>query len=106
VTDLLAVTGDPVRDLRAAWETAQQNAAAEREYAAAALHNVGVPAISGASIHVRADDDSAGQAIVATVRRAIPDAKLWRFEARPPGLPRYEEQDLPRLLRDLRRDSA
>jgi hypothetical protein len=26
-------------------------------------------------------------AIVATVRRAIPDAKLWRFEARPPGLP-------------------
>lgn len=44
--------------------------------------------------------------IVATVRRAIPGAKLWRFEARPPGLPRYEEQDLPCLLQDLRRNSA
>jgi hypothetical protein len=30
----------------------------------------------GTSIHVRADDDDAGQAIIATVRRAIPDAKL------------------------------
>ena len=49
---------------------------------------------------------TAGQAIVATVRRAIPDAKLWRFEARPPGPPRYEEQDLPLLLQDLRRNST
>jgi hypothetical protein len=46
VTDLLAVTGDPVRDLRAARETAQQNAAAEREYAAAALHDAGIPAMT------------------------------------------------------------
>ena len=38
-----------------------------------------------------------------TVRRAIPDAELWRFEARPTRLPRYEEQDLPLLLHDLRR---
>jgi hypothetical protein len=30
VTDLLAVTGDPVRDLRAAEESARQNAAVER----------------------------------------------------------------------------
>lgn len=52
---------------------------------------------------MRADDDAAGQAIVATVRRAIPDPELWRFEARPPDLPRYEEQDLPLLLQDLRR---
>ncbi len=33
----------------------------------------------------------------------IPDAELWRFEARPTRLPRYEEQDLPLLLHDLRR---
>jgi uncharacterized protein (TIGR02679 family) len=39
----------------------------------------------GTSIHVRADDDTAGQAIVVTVRGAIPDAELWRFEARPPA---------------------
>jgi hypothetical protein len=42
----------------------------------------------GTSIHVRADDDDVGQAMVATVLSAIPDAKLWRFEARPPSLPR------------------
>jgi uncharacterized protein (TIGR02679 family) len=73
---------------------------------AAALRLLTGLAESGTSIHVRADDDSAGQAIVATVRRAIPDAKLWRFEARPPGPPRYEEQDLPLLLQDLRRNST
>ena len=44
VTDLLAVTGDPVRDLRAVKESARQNAAAERERAAAALRDVGIPA--------------------------------------------------------------
>ncbi len=69
---------------------------------AAALRLLTGLAEGGTSIHVRADDDTAGQAIVATVRRVIPDAKLWRFEARPPGLPRYEEQDLPLLLQDLR----
>jgi hypothetical protein len=70
---------------------------------AAALRLLTSLAESGAAIHVRADDDAAGQAIVATVLRAIPGAELWRFEARPPDLPRYEEQDLPLLLRDLRR---
>lgn len=60
----------------------------------------------GASIHARADDDTAGQAIIATVRSAVPSAKLWRFEARPPSRPRYEEQDLPLLLQDLRRNST
>jgi hypothetical protein len=49
VTDLLAVTGDPVRDLRAAKESARQNAAAERERAAAALHDVGVPATTASA---------------------------------------------------------
>jgi uncharacterized protein (TIGR02679 family) len=73
---------------------------------AAALRLLTGLAESGTSIHIRADDDDAGQAIVATVRRAIPDAKLWRFEARPPGLPRYEEQDLLLLLGDLHRGSA
>jgi hypothetical protein len=36
------------------------------------------------------------------------DAGRWpvRFEARPPGPPRYEEQDLPLLLQDLRRNST
>ncbi len=47
--------------------------------------------------------DAGGQAIVATVRRAIRNAELWRFEVQPPRLPRYEEQDLPLLLQDLRR---
>ena len=70
---------------------------------AAALRLLTGLAESGAAIHVRADDDAAGQAIVATVRRAVPDAELWRFEARPTRLPRYEEQDLPLLLHDLRR---
>lgn len=72
---------------------------------AAALRLLTGLAQGGTSVHVRADDD-AGQAIVATVRRAIPSARLWRFEARPPGRPRYEEQDLPLLLRDLHRGSA
>jgi uncharacterized protein DUF3323 len=58
---------------------------------------------SGAAIHVRADDDAAGHAIVAAVRSVIPDAELWRFETRPATQPRYEEQDLPLLLHDLRR---
>lgn len=49
VTELLAVTGDPVRDLRAAKESARQNAAAERERAAAALRGVGVPATTASA---------------------------------------------------------
>ena len=73
---------------------------------AAALRLLAGLAEGGASIHVRADDDCAGQAIVTTVRRTIPTARLWRFESRPPNRPRYEEQDLPLLLRDLHRESA
>lgn len=73
---------------------------------AAAIRLLTGLAEGGTSIHVRADDDTVGQAIVAAVRRAIPDAALWRFEARPPDSPRYEEQDLPLLLQDLRRSSA
>lgn len=73
---------------------------------AAALRLLTGLAEGGTSIRVHADDDDAGQAIVTTVRRAIPSARLWRFEARPPGRPRYEEQDLPLLLRDLHRTSA
>lgn len=73
---------------------------------AAALRLLTGLAECGTSIHVRADDDTAGQAIVATVRRATPNAALWRFEARPPDSPRYEEQDLPLLLQDLCRDST
>jgi hypothetical protein len=42
VTDLPAVTGDPIRDLRAAKESARRNAAAERERATAALRDVGI----------------------------------------------------------------
>ncbi len=70
---------------------------------AAALRLLTGLAESGAAIHVRADDDAAGHAIVATVRSVIPDAELWRFETQPATQPRYEEQDLPLLLHDLRR---
>jgi hypothetical protein len=49
VTDLLAVTGDPVRDLRAAGEGARQNAAVERMRATAALRDVGVPATTASA---------------------------------------------------------
>jgi len=44
VTDLLAATGEQVRDIRAERETARQKAAAERESAALALTSAGVPA--------------------------------------------------------------
>lgn len=33
--------------------------------------------------------------------KAIPDARLWRFALRDPVTPRYEEQDIDVLLRDL-----
>ena len=79
---------------------------------AAALRLLTGLAESGASIHVRADDDDAGQAIVATVRRAIPDAKLRRFEARPParsipiGLDLYRDWFRPYGLRYQHRFST
>lgn len=64
-------------------------------------------ATGGTRLHVRADDDAAGQAIVAALRATIPGARLWRFDHRPPDTPRYEEQDLASLLHDLdRRHSA
>lgn len=55
----------------------------------------------GTALNVRADDDAAGQEIVAALRREIPSAKLWRFEVRTPDAPRYEEQDLDALLHNL-----
>lgn len=73
---------------------------------AAALRLLTGLAGGGTSLRVRADDDAAGQAIVETVRLAVPGAALWRFSSRPPSAPRYEEQDLPQLLEDLRRDST
>jgi uncharacterized protein (TIGR02679 family) len=60
-------------------------------------------AADGTTLHVRADDDAAGQEIVAGLRTAIPGVRLWRFALRVPPTPRYEEQDLSMLLSDLRR---
>ena len=60
----------------------------------------------GTTLHVRADDDVSGQEIVAGLRASIPDARLWRYALRPPDTPRYEEQDLDGLLRDLDRGRA
>lgn len=57
---------------------------------------------TGAVLRVRADDDPAGQEIVAGIMKAIPSARLWRFALRAPVTPRYEEQDIDVLLRDLR----
>jgi len=58
-------------------------------------------AATGAALHVRADDDPAGQEIVAGIMKAIPGAGLWRFDLRAPLTSRYEEQDIDMLLRDL-----
>lgn len=60
-------------------------------------------AAAGATLHVRADDDAAGQEIVSGLQSAIPGVRLWRFALRPPERPRYEEQDIHELLRDLDR---
>lgn len=56
----------------------------------------------GATIHARADDDPSGRDIVATLRAAIPSLRLWRYPSTPVAVPRYEEQELPFLLQDLR----
>jgi uncharacterized protein (TIGR02679 family) len=61
-------------------------------------------AATGASLHIRADDDATGQEIVKGLRSSIPSAQLWRYDLRPPTTPRYEEQDLDALLRDLDRN--
>jgi hypothetical protein len=57
---------------------------------------------AGAVLLVRADDGPAGQEIVSGIMKAIPGARLWRFALRDPVTPRYEEQDIEVLLRDLR----
>ena len=61
---------------------------------------------AGAQLHVRADDDSAGQKIVALLREYAPGSRLWRFELRETTasdtVREYEEQVLPKLLSDLR----
>jgi uncharacterized protein (TIGR02679 family) len=60
----------------------------------------------GATIHARADDDPAGRDIVTALRTTIPSLKLWRYPPAPVARPRYEEQELPLLLQDLRAPSA
>lgn len=56
---------------------------------------------NGTVLRVRADDDPAGQEIVAGIMKAVPGARLWRFALRAPLTPRYEEQDMDVLLHDL-----
>jgi hypothetical protein len=58
-------------------------------------------AAAGTTLHVRADDDTAGQEIVSGINAAIPGMRLWRFVLRSPLTPRYEEQDIEVLLHDL-----
>jgi len=59
-------------------------------------------AATGTTLHVRADDDAAGQEIVSGLHAAIPGLRLWRYALRPAMQPRYEEQDLDLLLHDLK----
>jgi hypothetical protein len=60
---------------------------------------------AGVGLQVRADDDRAGQSIVARLCTLLPTAQLWRYELRPPdeaaASPVYEEQLLDDLLADL-----
>ena len=72
---------------------------------AAAMRLLTGLAEAGAVLHVRADDDPAGQEIISGIMRAIPGARLWRFALRDPVTLRYEEQDIDVLLCDLRRDA-
>jgi uncharacterized protein (TIGR02679 family) len=59
----------------------------------------------GTTLHIRADDDTAGQDIVSGLAAVIPGTILWRYSFRPPEKPRYEEQDLDILLRDLNQEA-
>jgi uncharacterized protein (TIGR02679 family) len=68
---------------------------------AAALRLLSGLAADGATLHVRADDDAAGQDIVARIQAAIPAVRLWHYTLRPSDVRRFEEQDLPLLLLDL-----
>jgi uncharacterized protein (TIGR02679 family) len=63
-------------------------------------------AATGTSLHIRADDDTAGQQIVSGLRALVPSARLWRYGLRPPTTPHYEEQAIDVLLRDLDRGSC
>lgn len=62
---------------------------------------------AGCSVYVRADDDPAGQSIVAQLLALAPRARLWRFERRSAtaatATPVFEEQILEELLDDLER---
>jgi hypothetical protein len=60
---------------------------------------------AGTTLHIRADDDTAGQEIVSGLAAVIPGTRLWRYSLRPPEKPRYEEQDLDTLLRDLNQEA-
>jgi Protein of unknown function C-terminus (DUF2399) len=71
---------------------------------AAAMRLLTGLAEAGTVLHIRADDDPAGQEIVSGIMKAIPGARLWRFAPPRPVTPRYEEQDIDVLLRELRRD--
>ena len=68
---------------------------------AAARRLLGCLAGGGTVLHVRADDDTAGREIVSALKTAIPGMRLWRYSLDASSRPRYEEQDLKLLLRDL-----
>ncbi|MGX1909277.1 TIGR02679 domain-containing protein [Streptomyces phaeochromogenes] len=59
----------------------------------------------GAQLHLRADDDAAGQKIVALLKDHAPKSRLWRYELQSDdqrgSTQEYEEQVLPQLLQDL-----
>jgi uncharacterized protein (TIGR02679 family) len=56
---------------------------------------------NGTALHIRADNDTAGQDIVSRLQAAITGTHLWRYSLTPASHPRYEEQDLELLLQDL-----
>lgn len=58
---------------------------------------------AGVRLFVRADNDRAGQQIVAAVQASAPHSVPWRFDI---DSPTYEEQVLPDLLADLAENST
>lgn len=62
---------------------------------------------AGVQLLARADDDSAGQKIVAKLFELTPTSRPWRYQQRDTGpkdtAKEYEEQVLPQLLEDLKR---
>ncbi len=133
-TQLTGAVGDPIwlslRSMRGAWKPAFRavwicenpsiiEAAADclgercpplvctfGQPSLAALELIRGLAAAGVTMRIRADDDGAGQSIVAQMRTVAPNAELWRYEIRPSRTanesPVYEEQLLPTLLEDLR----